>query len=98
MNSNNFLYKLKNKKYLITLLFFLVWVFVFDSNNILKQFNSYSEIIKLENEKRYYLSEIDANKNTILELIGNIDNLDKFAREKYLMKKENEDVYLIIFE
>jgi len=98
MNSNNFLYKLKNKKYLITLLFFLVWVFVFDSNNILKQFNSYSEIIKLENEKRYYLSEIDANKNTTLELIGNIDNLDKFAREKYLMKKENEDVYLIIFE
>ncbi len=87
---------LKKFKSLIVIGLFLAWMFVFDSNNIIKQVEYMNTLSKLEEERAYYLHEISENQSSTNQLVTNIDKLERYAREKYLMKKENEDVFLII--
>ncbi|MEI6348051.1 MAG: septum formation initiator family protein [Bacteroidota bacterium] len=89
---------LKKFKYLITLTLFFSWMLIFDSNNIIKQVEYLNTLSKIEQEREYYLNEIKENQSSTNELISNIDKLERYAREKYLMKRENEDVFLIIDE
>jgi cell division protein FtsB len=89
---------LKKYKYLIAIVIFSLWMFVFDSNNIIKQMEYMSTLNKLEQERQYYLNEIKENQSSTNELVTNIDKLERYAREKYLMKKENEDIFLVIDE
>lgn len=51
---------------------------------------------KLRADKTYYLAEIKNNRDAIEDLKTNKKSLERFAREKYLMKKDNEDVYVIV--
>jgi cell division protein FtsB len=55
------------------------------------------QIEELEDNKRYYKEEIKKDKERI-KLLQNINHIEKYAREKYYMKKENEDIYIIEFE
>ena len=57
-----------------------------------------SKINQLENEQKYYREKIEEDKRKKEELLGSRDNLEKFAREQYLMKKENEDIFIIVKE
>lgn len=86
---------LKNKFVLVTLAL-LIWVAFFDSNNWIKQARLQSEIDDLEEQKEYYLKEIEKDSIALFDLTNNTENQEKFAREKYLMKKENEDIIVII--
>lgn len=86
---------LKNK-FLITFLFILAWVIFFDKNDLFSQMELRQRLKTLETEKSYYINEIAQNKTDLLELRTNPANLEKFAREKYLMKKENEDIFVIV--
>ena len=86
---------LKNKFVLVTLAL-LIWVAFFDSNNWIKQFRLQSEIDDLEEQKKYYLKEIEKDSIALFDLTNNTETQEKFGREKYLMKKENEDVIVII--
>ena len=86
---------LKNKFVLVTLAL-LIWVTFFDSNNWIKQARLQSEINDLEEQKEYYLKEIKKDSIALFDLNNNTENQEKFAREKYLMKKENEDIIVII--
>ena len=86
---------LKNK-YFYTILGFLVWMLFFDKNNFIYQAKLSSDLNNLKNEKEYYLSEIESNNAATKELLTNIITLEKFAREKYLMKRDNEDIYIIV--
>ena len=86
---------LKNTFVLVTLVL-LVWVAFFDSNNWIKQAKLKSEIQDLEEQKKYYLDEIQKDSIALFDLTNNQETQEKFAREKYLMKKENEDVIVII--
>ena len=86
---------LKNKFVLVTVVL-LVWVAFFDSNNWIKQDKLKSEIEDLEEQKTYYLNEIHKDSVALFDLTNNQETQEKFAREKYLMKKENEDVIVII--
>jgi cell division protein FtsB len=86
---------LKNKFVLVTLAL-LIWVTFFDSNNWIKQARLQSEINDLEEQKEYYLKEIEKDSIALFDLNNNTENQEKFAREKYLMKKENEDIIVII--
>lgn len=88
---------LKNK-YAITTLGFLTWVAFFDENKMITQFQYRSELSKLEEEKQFYLEEIRKINEDMQELQSNPKSLEKFAREKYLMKKENEEVFVIVEE
>ena len=76
----------------------MVWVTFFDKNDLLSQRQLTNQLKELEAEKQYYAGEIAKNKNEINELETNAASLEKFAREKYLMKKDNEEVFVIVKE
>lgn len=90
-----FLIILKNK-YLLTVLGLIVWLCYFDKNDVFTQLDLVKKCNKLNAEKQYYIDEIDRNKKEIEELQHNTESLETFAREKYLMKRDNEDVFVIV--
>ncbi len=85
---------LKNRYFIVTVAF-IVWLVFFDSNNLLSRGRTKQTLNELRQQKSYYLHEIAKNKQEILELKTDTANLEKFAREKYLMKKDGEEVFVI---
>ena len=86
---------LKNK-YLLTALGFTIWIMFFDARDfITSHFRERGELMKLEQSKRYYEQQITDTKQELQQLKSNPALLEKYAREKYLMKKDNEDLFLI---
>ena len=83
-------------KYVLATIIFLVWLTFFDRNDFFVQHEYRSKLNELETEKQYYINEIQKNRIELTSLIGNKANLEKFAREKYLMKKDNEDIFLVV--
>ena len=73
---------------------FLIWMIFFDTNSLLTHWELNREINDLESEKDYYKREIEKDTKEIKEL-STEDGLEKFARETYYMKKEEEDIYII---
>lgn len=94
---NRFVKLIKNK-YLIATAAFLVWMLFFDRNDFISQYEYQSQLNKLEEEKEFYLKETEQVRKDLKELTTNQKQLEKFAREKYLMKKEDEDVFVIVKE
>jgi cell division protein FtsB len=86
---------LKNK-YTITIVFLLTWLLFFDRYDFVTQYKTVKELKQLEEEKQYYLSEIAKNENDLNLLKEDPVYLERFAREKYLMKQANEDVFIIL--
>ena len=64
--------------------------------DMFSQLDLKQKLRELESEKAYYVKEIGQNKKDLYELRTNPDNLEKFVREKYLMKKDNEDIFVIV--
>jgi cell division protein DivIC len=86
---------LKNK-YLLTGVGFLVWILFFDSRDfITSHFRERAELSRLEKSKTYYEQQIAATKQQLDQMKTNPAVLERYAREKYLMKKDNEDLFLI---
>ena len=83
--------------YVIIISIFLVWMVFFDENSFLNHREFDKEIEKLNREKEYYKSEIEQDKE-LIEKLENKEDLEKFAREQYKMKKENEEIYLIEYD
>ena len=94
---NNLLHRLNNK-YFFTILIIGVWMLFFDNNNFIAQIRLNRTLHELEMEKDYYLSEIEKDRQTSYELRTDTLTLEKFGREQYLMKRDNEDIYLIVDE
>lgn len=88
---------LKNK-YSIALIAFFVWIMFFDKNNFINQFKLTSTLKSLNNQKAFYFDEIRKDSTSLRILKTDASSLEKFAREKYLMKKDNEDIFLIVEE
>lgn len=85
-------------KYLLTIVGLAVWIAFFDKNDLKTQLELREDVKKLEEERNYYASEIKQITSDIKELNTNPKTLEKFAREKYLMKKDNEDIFVIVEE
>lgn len=85
----------KNKYFLATLIFAAYMLF-FDKNDLFSQFQYYMQLHKLKQEKAFYQKETDEVNNELQELGSNHHMLEKYAREKYLMKRSDEDVYVIV--
>jgi len=94
---NNPIVKFITNRYVIILAFFIVWMFFFDENSYLNHREFDKEINKLESEKEYYQTQINQDKELIKKLEDK-EELEKFAREEYHMKKENEDIYIIEYD
>lgn len=85
------------KPFVLILLIFTAWMFFFDANSFFIHKELNSEINELEKERKYYLREMEADKKAIKEL-STEEGIEKLAREKYYMKKDNEDIYIIEYE
>ena len=81
---------------MLTVLIVGVWVIFFDKNNIFSQIDRHREVVKLQQEADYYKNEIDNDNKTINSLKTDPKFLEKFAREQFHMKKDNEDVYVLV--
>ena len=68
----------------------------FDQHDIVSQLQLQSELRQYEEDKEYYRKRITETEKDLNELLANEDNLEKFARDKYLMKKDNEEVFVIV--
>jgi cell division protein DivIC len=83
-------------KYTITLVAFAVWMVFFDSSSILNRMKYRDKLNSLKQEKHFYLEEIKKDSILSQKLLSDTSEIEKFARENYLMKKEKEDVFLVI--
>jgi cell division protein FtsB len=82
-------------RYWILLGFYAIWMLVFDGNNLIYRFQVRQEIQDLEAQQAYYQKAIEKSRRERQDLFGNMRNLERFGREKYLMKKDDEDLYII---
>lgn len=97
-NSMQFFKKYINNRYFYTsLLFIFIMVYV-DPENIVEQLNLSRQLNDLEGQKAFYLDEIEKNSEAIYVLEHDTVLLEKYAREKYYMKKDNEDVFVLVPE
>ncbi len=79
---------------MLILILFIVWMVFFDTNSYLIHRELNKEIDGLEDNTEYYQKEIDHDKSFIQKMEDS-NEMEKFAREKYFLKKENEDIYII---
>ena len=70
----------------------------FDQNNLVDRMRMAAEIRQLEADREYYMDQIEKDSTRLHELTTDKDNLEKYAREQFLMKKKNEDVFVVIEE
>lgn len=83
-------------KYLLTIIIFFTWLLLLDSNNLIARYKAMKELHQLKQDKEYFLNKIEEEKRKLRELKTDDDNLEKFAREQYRMKKADEDLYIIL--
>jgi len=83
-------------KYLLTIVIFVVWVLLLDSNNLVARYKDLMVLRKLRHDREYYSRRIEEDRQKLLELKTDNQNLEKFAREQFKMKKADEDLYLIL--
>lgn len=84
--------------YFITGALFLMWMLFFDTNDFITQYQMKSKLRELKRDRDYYTQLIVEVRNDRAELMGDPSLLEKYAREKYLMKKPGEDLYVVIVE
>ena len=89
--------RILSNKYTLILILFVIWMIFFDTNSyfIHKELND--DINALQDTKEFYQKEIDEDKKFI-EKMKDSDEVEKYAREKYYLKKENEDIFIIEHE
>ena len=83
-------------KYVLTIVIFIIWIMLFDSNNLIARYKEMRELRKLRIDREYYVEKIENDKKKLHELKTDNQNLEKFAREQYRMKKPDEDLYIIL--
>ena len=89
-------YKILKNKYILSLIIFFVWLLIFDRNNLIDRVKFVYKLNEMERQKEYYETRIEQDSRKLNELKTNRVNLEKFAREQYLMKKPNEEIFVIV--
>ena len=93
----NRLLKLIKSTYGVIIILFIIWMIFFDSNSLIIHNELNNDINELYEQKSYYEKEI-VKDNIELKLIQSDSGLEKYAREKLFMKKDNEEVFLIEYD
>src|SRR5690349_14209794 len=91
-----FLSLLRNKFFLATL-GFVIWMLFFDRNDVFTQMERRKELQRIRSSKEFFARQIAENRNFSKNLQFNASALEKYAREHYLMKRENEDLFIVEF-
>ncbi|MBN1984678.1 MAG: septum formation initiator family protein [Prolixibacteraceae bacterium] len=87
-----------SNKYVIASVLFLVWILFFDENSIVSHQKNKRQLKELTQQKEYYIERIASDKQKLEDLSAGKEELEKFAREQYLMSKPDEDVFIVIEE
>lgn len=82
-------------KYLLATAFFISWLLFFDHNDVFTTIKRNQELKDLKAKKAYYLEQIKLTQKEVDALRLNAASLERVAREKYLMKKDNEDLFIV---
>jgi cell division protein FtsB len=82
-------------KYIIVLVTFGIYITFFDQHNLINRWESNRKIKELNEEYKYYEGEIDKNKKELQRLQNDNQYLEKYAREKYLMRNKGEEIFII---
>lgn len=82
-------------KYLILLLFFILWITFLDDYNLINQSKIKKKVDNLKEQRDFYITEIKKDSTELFKLKNDSTEQERFAREKFLMKKKNEDVFII---
>lgn len=90
-------FKIATNMYMLVLTVFLVWMVFFDTNSLLIHRELKREIKKLEKTQEFLRKEIEKDKR-IIEKLSTEEELEKFAREEYYLKKPDEEIFLIEYE
>ncbi len=88
------IYKFLTNIYVAITIIFLIWMVFFDVNSFLSHYQLNSEINELKEQKKNLEIEIEKDKK-LIEYLKDMDNYEAFAREKYFMKKKDEEIYII---
>lgn len=83
-------------KYTLTLVIFVVWLLLLDTNNLIERYRQMRDLRELKIQKEYYIKKIEEDRRKLNELKTDNKNLEKFAREQYKMKRKDEDLYIIL--
>ena len=75
---------------------FLIWMIFLDDNNVFSQYRLYKQWKKIESEKNFYKQEMEKAQTQYYAVIDDQRYVENMAREKYFMKKDNEDLYIIV--
>lgn len=86
---------LKNK-FLLVGVVFVVWIVFIDRNNLISQFRLQKQLKKVKSEAKYLLRETEKDSAALHELLSDSMAMEKVAREKYLMKRDSEDIFIIV--
>lgn len=89
------LFNLLLNKYVLSIILFLFWISFFDRNDLFTQWDRKQELNKLEASTAYYEKEIADTKKSLMDLNNNPVLLEKFARENFYLKRQNEEVFII---
>jgi len=84
--------------YVVTLIVFAVWMTFFSSNNLLSQRKLRKQLKDSNAEREFYLREIERNRRAINLLDNDLEHLEKIARENFLMKRDDEDIFIFVEE
>lgn len=87
-------FRIASNKYVLVLTGFTIWMLFIDGNSWLIHRELNAEIQELDKNKKYYLDQINSDK-AIMEQLNDSLELEKFARQEYFMKRENEEIYII---
>ena len=86
---------LKNR-YVLSVLALLCWITFFDSFDLFTTVKNQRLLSEMEVQKQWYQEQIIETREDLHELTSNDDLLEKFARERYLMKRDNEDIFILV--
>lgn len=89
-----YVFQFLSSKYLITITAFVVWMAFFDTRDVFSQLSHRRELQQLNTKIEYYHEQIEGAKNELKDLKNSPAAMEKYAREKYFMKKDNEDVFI----
>jgi cell division protein FtsB len=88
---------LKNK-YVAVLVIFILYISFFDAHDLISQMEIKMELRDISDEIDYLNSNTESSKSQIQELTSDREELEKFAREQYRMKRENEEIFVLLHE
>jgi cell division protein DivIC len=90
-----FIRVLRNK-YILTSILFVVWVGLFDANNLIERFKEMKALKQLKDDKTYYEEKIREDRRKLNELETDKQSLEKYAREQYMIKRPDEDLFIVL--